>query len=302
GPDTEHQGKQICLAFMEDQFAIFDMSDPSNVQTLTSGNVPLTPQGASYVHQGWFTDDHAYVASNDETDELLEGPHNTYTYLWDVRDLDNIIYMGLYEGPVAAIDHNMYFKGRYLHQANYTSGYRVLDAIDFANGNLSQAAYFDTTFPDADAPGFAGVWSGYFFFESGAVALSQINKGELFILMPHLDSDEDGIEDQDDNCLNTQNASQTDTDTDGVGDACDNCTARANASQCNTNNDPHGNHCDADLNNDGIVNSFDLSIMRGAFGSSGENDADLNCDGIVNSFDLSIMRGDFGGAPGPSAP
>ncbi len=300
GPDTEHQGKQICLAFMEDQFSIFDMSDPVNVVTLASN---LTPPGLSYVHQGWFTDDHAYVASNDETDELmnLSLPPGTRTYIWDVRDLDNPLFMNVFTGPVDAIDHNMYFKGRYLHQANYTSGYRVLDAFDISNGNLALEAYFDTNPPDTDGPAFAGVWSGYFHFESGAVALSQINKGELFILMPHLDTDGDGVEDHVDNCLNTQNVNQVDTDGDEIGDACDNCTARANPSQCDTNGDGYGNHCDADLNNNGIINSFDLTIMRESFGSTGANDADLNCNNVVNSFDLSTMRGDFGGAPGPSA-
>ncbi|NNF67211.1 MAG: hypothetical protein HKM98_06850, partial [Gammaproteobacteria bacterium] len=93
-----------------------------------------------------------------------------------------------------------------------------------------------------------------------------------------------------------------DMDADGVMDSCDNCLELDNADQCNTNleEDKFGNLCDADLNNDDIVNSFDLSIMRSEFGQSGENDADLNCDGIVNSFDLSIMRQNFGGAPGPS--
>ncbi|NNC98738.1 MAG: hypothetical protein HKN85_01015 [Gammaproteobacteria bacterium] len=90
-----------------------------------------------------------------------------------------------------------------------------------------------------------------------------------------------------------------DTDLDGVYDFEDNCLAINNPSQCNTDSDAFGNHCDADLNGDNIVNSFDLSALRKAFGQSGELDADLNCDGIVNSFDLSIMRSGFGLPPGP---
>ncbi|MBT8131949.1 MAG: S8 family serine peptidase, partial [Gammaproteobacteria bacterium] len=117
------------------------------------------------------------------------------------------------------------------------------------------------------------------------------------------DSDGDGLKDLVDNCptFNSTDADQTDSDNDGVGDVCDNCLSLENPSQCDTNSDGYGNHCDADLNNDDIVNSFDLSIMRQNFGQSGDNDSDLNCDGIVNSFDLSIMRQNFGGAPGPSA-
>ncbi|NNC98739.1 MAG: hypothetical protein HKN85_01020, partial [Gammaproteobacteria bacterium] len=120
------------------------------------------------------------------------------------------------------------------------------------------------------------------------------------------DIDGDGIADDVDNCVLTPNADQADADTDGVGDVCDNCLLVANADQCNTNagtgagQDQIGNICDADLNNDNIVNSFDLSILRQNFGQSGPSDSDLNCDNIVNSFDLSLLRQSFGQAPGPS--
>ncbi|MBT8061224.1 MAG: choice-of-anchor B family protein, partial [Gammaproteobacteria bacterium] len=185
GPDLEHHGKEICLAFMEDQFSIFDMTDPDNVVMLAGG---LTYPGQSYVHQGWFTDDFRFIGSNDETDELdsttAGNPHNTRTYMWDARDLDNPLFVGFYEGPTGSIDHNMYFKGEYLHQANYTSGYRILDSARIDEGVLEQVAFFDTNPPDADVAAFGGVWSGYFHFESGAVALSQLNNGELFILWP----------------------------------------------------------------------------------------------------------------------
>ncbi len=190
GPDIEHFGKEICLAFMEDQFSIFDMSDPASPQLL-AGNLLYPGQG--YVHQGWFTDDFRYVGSNDELDEVnataAGNPHNTRTYMWDAEDLDNPTFIGTYEGPTGSIDHNMYFKGKYLHQANYVAGYRVLDASGIGEGLLTQVAFFDTHPPDADIAAFGGVWSGYFHFESGAVALSQLNHGELFILQPHLPDD-----------------------------------------------------------------------------------------------------------------
>lgn len=91
-----------------------------------------------------------------------------------------------------------------------------------------------------------------------------------------------------------------DDDADGVVNSCDNCLLEANADQCDTNNDRFGNVCDADLDNNGITNSFDLSIMRDSFGQGGDNDADLDCNGIVNSFDLTIMREKFGQPPGPT--
>lgn len=198
GPDTEHDRKEICLAFMEDQFAIVDMTDksgPSGIDqnltgpTVLSGN--NTYPGLSYVHQGWFEPTHSYVASNDETDELdaltAGEPHNTHTYMWDVRDLDNPIHIGTYVGPTGAIDHNHYFfnGGPFLHQFNYTAGYRVLDGTDIANGNMAEIAFFDTHPPNEDTAVFAGLWSGYS-FASGTVVASQIDAGELFVLRPHL--------------------------------------------------------------------------------------------------------------------
>ncbi|NND61327.1 MAG: hypothetical protein HKN49_13800 [Gammaproteobacteria bacterium] len=95
-----------------------------------------------------------------------------------------------------------------------------------------------------------------------------------------------------------------DGDGDGVEDDVDNCQLLANPSQCNSDGDRFGNHCDADFTNDGIINSFDLTVMRSSFGTSMPDpyhEADLNCNGTVNSFDLSLMRQMFGGAPGPSA-
>ncbi|NND59761.1 MAG: S8 family serine peptidase [Gammaproteobacteria bacterium] len=91
-----------------------------------------------------------------------------------------------------------------------------------------------------------------------------------------------------------------DVDGDGVVALHDNCTNVANPSQCDSNNDGYGNHCDADLDNNGEVNSFDLTIMRDNMGSTEHPDSDLDCNGITNSFDLSMMRSMFGNPPGPS--
>lgn len=91
-----------------------------------------------------------------------------------------------------------------------------------------------------------------------------------------------------------------DTDGDGVPDASDNCTLVANADQRDTNGDGFGNVCDPDLDNNGIVNTFDLNLLRSVFGTSGDLDADLDGNGIVNTFDLNILRSYFGSPPGPS--
>ena len=96
-------------------------------------------------------------------------------------------------------------------------------------------------------------------------------------------------------------ADETDTDKDGVPDSRDNCIARPNANQRDSDADGYGDACDADANNDGLVNSLDLSLVRAAFGSRGANRADLNGDGIVNALDLALVRSLFATRPGPSA-
>ena len=98
----------------------------------------------------------------------------------------------------------------------------------------------------------------------------------LSLSIKSLDSDGDGVQDGDDNCVFVANSSQLDSDGDGIGNACD-----------------------ADLNNDCIVNVIDLGIFRSLFFTSAPN-ADFNGDGIVNVIDLGILRTLFFMPPGPS--
>jgi hypothetical protein len=106
----------------------------------------------------------------------------------------------------------------------------------------------------------------------------------------------------------------TDSDNDGVPDYQDNCINHANGplitdfggnSQMDTDSDGYGNRCDADLNNDGLTNSQDLGFLKLAFltQSSHPNfnpNADLNGDGSVNSLDLGIIKALYNKPPGPS--
>lgn len=183
GPDVAYQGNEICFNSNTDTLTIADVTDPESPSLLARESY----DGVGYTHQGWLTADHRYFVLGDELDEMNNG-HNTRTYLWDVSDLDNPVHFSTYVGPTPAIDHNLYIRDGFVFETNYTAGLRILDASDIANGALTEVAYFDTH-PTNNAAAFAGGWSSYVFFESGVVALSNIEDG-LYVLKPNLDDDD----------------------------------------------------------------------------------------------------------------
>jgi Ca2+-binding RTX toxin-like protein len=91
----------------------------------------------------------------------------------------------------------------------------------------------------------------------------------------------------------------SDGDGDGVGDFHDNAILAFNPDQRDTDGDGYGNVADADLNQDMMVDFFDLSLLDGVFGSNDAN-ADFNGDGTVDFYDLDILASLFGAPPGPS--
>ncbi|MEM9991113.1 MAG: choice-of-anchor B family protein [Bacteroidota bacterium] len=180
GPDKVYLGKEICIGYNEDTNTIVDVTDKTDIQLISK--TPYT--GSQYTHQGWVTDDHKYMLVNDELDESRNS-HNTRTYIFDISDLDRPSFIGYYEHPFAAIDHNLYIKGRYAYMANYRSGLRIVDIGDIANGNLVEIAGFDTY--QADDNGlFNGAWSNYPYFKSGNVIVSDIEEG-LVVVKPEFE-------------------------------------------------------------------------------------------------------------------
>jgi len=177
GPDTAHQGKEICLASNEDTITIVDVTNKSAPVMLSRMGYPQS----AYTHQGWLTEDHVYFLLDDECDERDLGL-NTTTRIWDVTDLDDPQLVTVFVNPVGSIDHNQYIVGNYSYQSNYTGGLRILDLS--AINNPFEAGYFDT-YPSSNAKDFAGSWSNYPFFASGIVVVSSISEG-LFILEPTL--------------------------------------------------------------------------------------------------------------------
>ena len=49
-----------------------------------------------------------------------------------------------------------------------------------------------------------------------------------------------------------------------------------------------------DVNQDGIVNIIDLTLVAANFGATGQNVADINGDGVVNILDLTLVAAAFG--------
>lgn len=179
GPDTEHQGKEICVASNEDTITLVDVTDKARPVMISRTGYPQS----GYVHQGWLTEDHRYFLLDDELDEFSSA-NRTLTRIWDFEDLDDPQLIVEYDGVATSIDHNQYIVGDYAYQANYTSGLRILDISDITRPQ--EVGFFDTV-PTNDNKSFLGAWSNYPFFESGVLIVSSIDEG-LFILRPHLDA------------------------------------------------------------------------------------------------------------------
>ncbi len=63
-------------------------------------------------------------------------------------------------------------------------------------------------------------------------------------LIPDPDTDNDGVLDCNDNCIDTSNNTQDDIDSDGVGDVCDNCQWIYNPDQLDSNGNGVGDACE----------------------------------------------------------
>ena len=190
GPDPQYQGTEICFNSNENTLTIVDVTDKTDMTQISRTGY----SGSAYTHQGWLTEDQQYYLMNDELDESFFG-HNTRTYMWDVRDLDNPVYLGYYQAPVASIDHNLYIKDNLAYCSNYSSGLRVLDITNIASGNLTEYAYFDT-YPSGNGASSSGTWSNYPYFASGVIAVSGIEEG-LFLLKLPAPTCNDGLQNGD---------------------------------------------------------------------------------------------------------
>lgn len=200
GPDTQYQGREIAF----NSAGKFDNSDTLSIVDVTnkSAMTRIAARGylnVGYIHQGWLTEDHRYFFQDDEFDETngVTGGR-TRTHMWDVSNLDNPVYRGFFDHTTTSIDHNLYVKGGYLFETNYTTGLRVLKIGNLQSNKpkdwLTEVAYFDTYMAN-DGQTYNGAWNNYPFFRSGNILVSDIDGG-LFVLRPNLPGWDAGLGDQ----------------------------------------------------------------------------------------------------------
>ncbi len=177
GPDADYVGKEICIGFNADFLVIYDVSDKTDIEVIS---VTLY-ENVGYVHQGWLTADSRYMLSNDETDELDFGL-TTRRIVWDLIDLDDPQVINYVDFENTSIDHNLYIDEDMVYESNYTSGLRILDDLEIADGILEPFGFFDVV-PQTDLPLYIGSWSNYPYFESGVVPVTNMYIG-LHLLDP----------------------------------------------------------------------------------------------------------------------
>ena len=180
GPDPEFQGKEIFFGSNSDggennRIVILDVTDKLNPSKIST----IDYSGPGYTHQGFLTEDHRYFFLGDELDELQFGL-KTQTRIFDFSNLKEPKLHFKYFSNFAAIDHNGYIVGEYFFLANYSAGLRVIDISEVQNKTIFEKGFFDT-YPSDNNPKFNGVWSIYPFFESGVIAISDIESG-LFLV------------------------------------------------------------------------------------------------------------------------
>ncbi len=298
GPDPDYQGAEIAFACNEDNIAIVNVSDKTDMELISHA----TYLSAFYTHQGWLTEDHKYFIANDELDEQ-NGTGNTRTFVFDVQDLDSPFLLGTYVHSTAAIDHNLYVHEGYIYESNYRAGLRILEMDDIANGNLSQVAFFDV-YPQSNTAQFNGTWSNYPYFDSGVVAVSHIENG-LFLLKPqlinyYLDADADSFGDESNFIRRfVQPAGYVEDNTD-----CDDSSNVVHPGAFGTRQGIDNNCdgvisgielvCQADFNHDGFRNTSDLTDLLAAYGCATNCTVDATNDGITDIQDLLILLSLFG--------
>ena len=205
GPDpdgyVDGASKEVAFVFngTDLNMGIYDVTTKGFINVVDDDSSTFSESfydGPGFTHQGWLDEDQAFLFMGDEEDEVFgisqpknpDLPDNTKTFIWDVRDLNLPTVINTFEADTASIDHNMFVKGDYVYQANYTSGIRVLKIerdgdVDInlpGSGmvSLCEVGVMDTeprlptNHMNNNINIFIGPWGIFPFFDSGTIAVS----------------------------------------------------------------------------------------------------------------------------------
>jgi choice-of-anchor B domain-containing protein len=152
------------------QYRVLDVSNPSNVSTMTN-----VPSGANFTHATWPNADNTVVVAADEKSALR---HLTF---FDTTNVLNPLVASRYTENSLSIPHNPFIKDDVCHVSWYTEGYIALDISD--PYNPVKLGRFDTQpgTPAGGISGFDGAWGCYPFSPSGAIYISDRQRG-LFVV------------------------------------------------------------------------------------------------------------------------
>lgn len=156
---------------------ILDVTNRSNIVVV--GSLAYIPNGG-YCHSGLLTPDKHYFLINDEFDESNGIEDSCTTHVIDVSDLTHPVEATQFHNPIQVIDHNSVQQDGVMFLAAYKGGLRV---YDHANPlAISELGFFDT-YPEGDGFAYEGDWGLAGGFPSGAIVMSDINRG-FFVVDP----------------------------------------------------------------------------------------------------------------------
>jgi hypothetical protein len=188
----------------------------------------------------------------------------------------------------------------YIQQLMYgvfTEGLETIGAsLTYSRDNLAQ--YID------DSPS-GRIWRWEYY------ELILAGDPQIYLVSECIDSDNDLVCDNDDNCVDVSNPLQEDVDDDTVGDSCDNCIHVFNPDQTDTDGDMIGDACDyicGDADASGEVDIDDVVYLIAYIFAGGPEPApyesgDANCSGAVDIDDaVYLINYIFAGGNSPCDP
>jgi hypothetical protein len=190
----------MCVFFAETEIGIYNMDTHEFINIFGY-------HAATYVHQGWVSDDFTSIYANDEADEecqsgLLKdsvplchenypnGIAHTNTYIFDITSLENVGPPRIFTNTNAhpAVDHNMYVHGHHIYSASYNAGARIFEIQE--DMFLDEIAHFDMNTDCDDINNcfdyMSGTWTHYY-YEGSSISIAGDGYYGLYILGSRLE-------------------------------------------------------------------------------------------------------------------